>query len=312
MSVKSSNSGTPFSQLAPGLVLVAVALVWGSSFTLTKDLLARLPALDFLGLRFAIAAVLGAVALLPQLRRADAGTWGRGLALGGIYGVSQVLQTYGLERASASVSGFLTALYVVGTPLVAWMLWRIRPARSILVAVLLALAGAAVLGLSGLHVGLGELLLVGGAVGYSFHVALMGRWSVGRDAMALGAIQMIALGVLHLLLALPGGVVLPQGPREWGLLLFLSVVVGLVALLGQTWAQAHMEAARAAVIMALEPVFSAAFAVVLGGEPVTVRLLVGGSLIFAASVVAELAPLLRRRRLVADLRALGTSAPTYG
>ncbi|SPT52980.1 Predicted permease, DMT superfamily [Actinomyces bovis] len=290
------------SQLAPAVVLIVVAAAWGASFPLTKDLLVRMPVLDFLGLRFAIAGAVGAVVLAPQLWRADWGTWWRGVALGAVYALSQILQTYGLDRASASVSGFLTALYVVGTPVVAWLLWRVRLARSTLLAVLLAFAGAAVLGLAGLHVGAGELLLVSGAVGYSFHVVLLGRWSVGRNALALGAIQMIALAVIHAPLALEGGLVLPQGARQWGVMVFLAVIGGLVALLGQTWAQARMDAARAAVIMAMEPVFSAVFAVLLVGELVTLRLLVGGSLIFAGSVVAELEPLLRRRRLVAVLR----------
>ncbi len=288
-------------RMAPAVVLFAVAAVWGSSFILTKDLIVHVPVLDFLGWRFGTAALVGAVALAPQLYRADAGTWWRGLALGSVYAASQLLQTYGLERASASVSGFLTALYVVGTPLVAWMMWAIRPSRSTLLAVLMALTGAGVLGLSGLHVGAGELMLVGGAVGYSFHVALMGRWSVGRDALAMAGTQMLALGVIHLVLAAPQGMVPPAGTRQWTVLVFLAVVVGLAALLGQTWAQAHMDAARAAVIMAMEPVFSAFFAVALGGEPTTVRLLVGGSLIFAGSLVAELGPLLYRRHLATAL-----------
>ncbi|WP_196717302.1 DMT family transporter [Actinomyces trachealis] len=289
------------SQLAPALVLFVVAMVWGSSFTLTKDLLAYQPVLDFLGLRFAVAGVAGAVVLAPQLWRADWGTWWRGAALGAVFALAQVLQTFGLDRASASVSGFLTALYVVGTPIVGWALWRVRLARSTLVSVLLALVGAAVLGLTGFHVGMGELLLVGGAVCYSFHVAFMARWRAGRDPLALGAVQMIALGVIHLPLALPDGLVLPEGPQQWGVLVFLAVIVGLVALLGQTWSQGHMDAARAAVIMAMEPVFSAVFAVLLGGEVVTVRLLIGGLLIFVGSVVAELGPLVRRRRVVAGL-----------
>ena len=62
--------------------------------------------------------------------------------------------------------------------------------------------------------------------------------------------------------------------------------------------------------LARDTVFAAVMLILNG--IVGLCLLVGGSLIFAASVVAELAPLLRRRRLVADLRALGTSAPTYG
>lgn len=306
------SQGRERAEALAGVVLVAVAMVWGSSFFMTKELLARTTPLDFLAVRFAVAGTVGALVMAKRLRRASRSTWAAGTALGAVYTVSQVLQTWGLDRASASVSGFLTALYVVGTPLVAWLLWRSRPVRSTALAVLLALAGAAVLGLgsmsSGVPFGAGELALLGCAVGYSFHVALLGRWSVGKDALALATIQMLTLGVLHVTLAavVDGGVsqiILPATPADWVRVLYLAVIVGLLALVGQSWAQGRMDAARAAVIMALEPVFSALFAVLFGGEAATWRLVGGGGLIFAGSVVAELGPLLARRRLREDLGA---------
>lgn len=281
-------------------MLLMVALVWGSTFFMTKDLITRVPQLDYLAVRFLIAGVVGAIAFAPRLRRADTATWRVGLLLGLVYAVAQLAQTYGLSQASASVSGFLTALYVVGTPLVAWILWRVQVGRATVVAVLLALAGAAVLGLTGLHVGIGELALLVCAAVYSVHVALLSRWSVGRDALALGAIQMLSLGMVHTLVTLPDGIVLPQG-GDWAIMLYLAVAAGLLALVAQSWAQARMDAARAAVIMAMEPVFSASFAVALGGELLTWRLVVGGSLILAATLLAELAPVVRRRRMIRGL-----------
>lgn len=294
-----------------GVVLVAVAMVWGSSFFMTKELLPRTTPLDFLAVRFAVAGAVGALVMARRLLRAGVRTWAAGAVLGCVYALSQILQTYGLTLASASVSGFLTALYVVGTPLVAWLLWRARPARSTALAVLLAIAGAAVLGLgsvsAGVSLGRGEVALLGCAVGYSFHVALLGRWSVGKDALALATVQMLTLGVVHVAVAAAvapgglGGIILPGTAADWVRVLYLAVIVGLVALVGQSWAQGHLDAARAAVIMALEPVFSALFAVLFGGEPMTWRLAGGGGLIFAGSVVAELGPVLARRRLRADL-----------
>ncbi|ETJ05705.1 MAG: DMT family transporter [Actinomyces urogenitalis] len=280
-----------------GGVLIVVAMMWGSSFFMTKGLLTSLAPLDFLALRFAVAGAAAALVFAPRLARTDRRTWACGVVLGLVYSGAQIAQTYGLTLAAASVSGFLTALYVVGTPLVAWLLWKARPARATALAVALALSGAAVLGLSGLSVGLGEAILVLGAVGYSFHVALLGRWSAGRDPLVLAAIQMITLGVVHVLVALPGGIAMPASPADWARVLYLALAVGLIALVGQCWAQARMDAARAAVIMAMEPVFSALFAVAFGGELLTWRIIVGGSLIFAGSVVAELGPILARRRL---------------
>ena len=274
----------------PGLVLVLVAAVWGSSFFMTKDIITRIPPLDFLGERFAVAGLAGGLLLAPRLRRADRGTWWRGIALGAVYSVGQVTQTYGLSVASASVSGFLTALYVVGTPLVAFLVFRTRLAPSTLLAVVLAISGAAVLGLHGLHLGRGELALVACALAYSVHVVALGRWSVGRDPLVLGTVQMLSLGVIHLAVAAPTGFVLPRSAGDWGILVYLAVVVGLAALIGQTWAQGRMSAARAAVIMSLEPVFASIFAIAWGGESLTARLLLGGGLVLAGTVLAEVGP----------------------
>jgi drug/metabolite transporter (DMT)-like permease len=61
-----------------------------------------------------------------------------------------------------------------------------------------------------------------------------------------------------------------------------------VALWAQTWAQSHLPATRAAIVMTMEPVFAAFFAVALGGEPLTARMVVGGALVLAAMYVVEL------------------------
>ena len=65
-------------------------------------------------------------------------------------------------------------------------------------------------------------------------------------------------------------------------------LAGAGALIAQTWAQAHLTATRAAIVMAMEPVFAAVFAVLFGGEAVTARLLVGGSLVLGAMYLVEL------------------------
>ena len=78
----------------------------------------------------------------------------------------------------------------------------------------------------------------------------------------------------------------------------MALAAGAGAMLVQTWAQAHMPATRAAIVMTLEPVFAAGFAVAFGGESLTVRMLFGGSLVLAAMYLVELAP--RRRAALAE------------
>ena len=82
----------------------------------------------------------------------------------------------------------------------------------------------------------------------------------------------------------------------------MAVFAGAAAMIGQTWAQAHLPPTRAAIIMSMEPVFAALFAVLLGGESATIRMVVGGLLVLAAMLMAELAP---RRKVEAEVPAPG-------
>jgi drug/metabolite transporter (DMT)-like permease len=277
----------PASRLAT-LLLVSVTAVWGSTFFLIRDLVAHVPSADFLAVRFAIAAVVMALVFRRQtmaLTRREVAT---GAGLGVLYGLAQLLQTVGLEHTDASVSGFVTGTYVVLTPVLGAVLLRDRVPGSTWVAVGLATVGLGVLSLRGLSVGFGEGLTLAAAVLYALHIIGLGRWSTARSATGLATVQAFVITLVTLVGALPGGITLPSTGGQWTSLLYMALVAGAVALWAQTWAQSHMPAARAAIVMTMEPVFAAFFAVLLGGESLTVRMLVGGGLVLAAMYVVEL------------------------
>ena len=277
------------------LALVAVTAVWGSTFFLIRDLVQDVDPIDFLSVRFSVAAVLMAAVFWRQLRALTAARWRVGVGLGLLYGAAQVAQTFGLAHTTASLSGFITGLYVVLTPLFAAVLLRERVGRATWAAVGLSLLGLAVL--SGVFSGAGtvgafgpgEWLTLAGAAGYALHILGLGRWSTASTAVGLSVVQVITVAVVTTLAGLPGGIQTPSGAGGWASLLYMAIVAGAGAMLGQTWAQAHLPATRAAILMTLEPVFAAGFAVLLGGEALTVALLIGGGCILAAMYLVELA-----------------------
>lgn len=279
--------------LGPLLALLVMTAAWGSTFFMIKDVVTRLPVPDLLAVRFAIAAVGLAVLAGPRLRMSLV-TLRRGLALGLLYGIAQLLQTVGLAHTAASVSGFLTGLYVVLTPLLSRLILRTPVSRAVWVASLLATAGLGVLSLHGFAIGYGELLTVASAVVYALHIVALGRISAPGTALQLSVVQMAAIALLCGLAAAPGGITLPSSALDWTIVVYLGLIAGALTMVLQTWAQARVEAARAAVIMAMEPVWAAAFAVTFGGESVTWRMLLGGGAILTAMYLVELAP--RRRR----------------
>jgi drug/metabolite transporter (DMT)-like permease len=281
--------------VATGL-LVLLTAVWGSTFFLIRDLVATVPPTDFLAVRFSIAAVLMLVIFWPRVRRLGRYEWVVGLGLGVVYGVAQLLQTVGLAHTDASVSGFITGTYVVLTPVFSALLLRERVPPSTWLAVALATVGLGVLSLhGGLSLGLGETLTLACAAVYALHIIGLGRWSTPSHATGLAAVQMVAIAVVCVGSALPGGIVLPADGGQWAAVLYMATAAGVLALWVQTWAQARMSATRAAIVMTLEPVFAAFFAVVAGQEPLTWRMLVGGVLVLAAMYVVELRAAARRR-----------------
>ncbi|MGB9012620.1 MAG: DMT family transporter [Aeromicrobium sp.] len=269
------------------IALLAVTAVWGSTFFLIKDLLDRVPASDFLALRFAIATVALLVLAPRAWLRLSAQTRRRAVIAGAVYGLAQLLQTVGLGYTDASVSGFITGLYVVATPVIAAGAFGMRIDRRVWGAVALATAGLAILSLRGSALGYGESITVAGALLYAVHIVLLSRWTRAEDALGMATVQMATITVVSTLFAAPGGITLPDRAGDWWSVLYMAVVAGALAMLAQTWAQAHLDAARSALVMTMEPVFAAAFAVVLGSESVHARLIVGGLLVVSGMVLAE-------------------------
>lgn len=286
------------------LALLAMTASWGSTFFLIRDLLDRVPTLDFLAVRFAIAGVVLVLFAPRAVGRLTADSRKHALVLGGLYGLAQILQTAGLAHTPASVSGFITGMYVVLTPVFAAFLLRTRITAMTWAAVALATAGLAVLTLNGFSIGYGEAITLVSAVFYALHIVGLGAWSRPDQAMGMSIVQIWVIAIVCFLCTIPVGpelIVLPQTGADWLSVLYMAIFAGGLAMLGQTWAQSHLSPTRTALIMSMEPVFAAFFAVTLGGEMATSRMLVGGLMVLSAMVIVEVLP---RRKIEGEVQHL--------
>jgi drug/metabolite transporter (DMT)-like permease len=275
---------------AATLGLLALTAVWGSTFVLIKDVVGRMRVVDFLAVRFAVAALVMLVLFAGPLLALERRQLRRALLLGLVYGAAQLLQTWGLRLIAPSVSGFVTGMYVVFTPILGWLLLRQRVSGVVWLAVALATGGLALLSLHGVSVDTGVWLTLAAAALYALHIVGLGRWSRSEDALGMSVLQVVAIAVVCLLATLPQGPALPPDRSAWLAVLYMALVAGAGALLVQTWAQSHLPPARAAIVMTTEPVFAAAFAVALGVDALTWRMLVGGVLVLGAMYLVELLP----------------------
>ena len=219
----------------------------------------------------------------PRGRRA-------GLVLGVALGSGYLLQTLGLQTTSALVSGFLTGMFVVLTPLGAAVLLREPPGRAAWGAVGLATVGLALLSLKGLSIEGGELLTLGCAAAFALHIVGLGRWAPSFNAYGLAVVQLLTTAALCGVVAIPGGLVIPPDAGVWGALALTALAATAVAFVVQTWAQAHLAPTKAAVVMSMEPVFSGLFAVGIAHEALGPRTFVGAVLVLGAMLLTEIGP----------------------
>jgi drug/metabolite transporter (DMT)-like permease len=281
------------------LALIAVTAVWGVTFVQVKDAVALYPLFAFLAVRFAIATIVLAPVAAPRLRRLGRGGIVAGTALGLLLAAGYALQTAGLERTTVSSTGFVTGLYVVFTPLLALVLFRVRIGGVVWAGVVVSTVGLALLAGVGAGSTTGDLLVLAGAAAYSLQIVLLERFAPRYDVIAFTQVEMAAAfaGFAAVALAL-GQLELPRGWTVWGALVVTGVFASALAFLIQTWAQRRTTATRAALAFALEPVWAAVFGFWLAGDRLGALGWAGAVLIMAGIVVAEPAAASALRRLV--------------
>jgi drug/metabolite transporter (DMT)-like permease len=209
--------------------------------------------------------------------------------------ISYLLQTEGQARTTATNAGFITGLYVVFAPLLAAGVFGMRVPRTSWVAVAGSLAGLTLLSvqdLAAIRLHPGDMLVLGGALGWAAHIVAVGRYSPRLPAWALSVAQMAVAATLHtaLALALPG--VRPTEAVQagvWPLLVITGVLGSGVAFTIQVMAQRTVTAPRAVVVLAGESLVAASLAAVWIGERLVPHQWVGATLVLGAMAFSELA-----------------------
>jgi drug/metabolite transporter (DMT)-like permease len=281
----------------PAAAILVVAVVWGASFVVVKGAVGALPPADLVAWRFGIAAITVACLAPRALRGMTAATLRRGAVLGLLLGSGFLLQTWGLMSTPAAVSGFLVGSFVVVAPIVGWIWLRKALHRRTVLAVGLAAVGLGLITLRGFAVGSGELVTLLAAVAWAVHMVGLERWSVPGRSVQLAVVQLVVVAVLGVLVAQfddrPGtvaGLVVPVDASTWRAVAGLGVIATGAAFLIITWAQARLDATRAAILLTAEPVFAGVFGVMVAGEVLTPAMLAGVLCVLAATVVAESGP----------------------
>ena len=273
-----STSSANRLRLAP-IALISLAAAWGLAFVVMKDSIERQSVNSFLFTRFGIATLVLLVLRPMIFRLITRELFIKGFTAGLLLGAGFILQTEGLARTDAGITGFITGLYVVATPLISALFLKNKITLFTWGCVGLATVGLALLSLRGWAMGFGEFLVLLCALAFAAHIVALGQWSSGRDVYAMTIVQLFAVTVLTGTFAFVEGYQAPPDNQVWAVVFFTAIVATALGFIIQTWAQAHIEPTKVAVILTLEVVFAAFFAITIGREVMTPQVILGGVLL---------------------------------
>ena len=279
--------------------LLAVTVVWGTTFPAMKQLTADLSALQMIWLRFGMAAVV----MLPLWRGMRTAEWRWGLALGVLNFFAFWLQIEGLHHTSSNRNAFVTGLNVLIVPLLAWLVLRRHMGWPIWVACAMAVAGMCLMFYEDAPWNWGDTLTLGSAVVYAIYILTMEAAALRNLAAPLRASRMAAAlaGSMWLCTTL-ALLVQPQGMEQlwaqttalsssgWVAMLYLGLIASALVVIFQAWGQQRVDAMRCAIVFGLEPVFAALTAWWLLDERMGAVAMGGAALIVAALIFSQWRP----------------------
>lgn len=278
-------------QIKADLMLVLVTLCWGLSYYFMDICLAELEPLNLNAFRFLLAFIVAAILTFPKLKNVNKITLKYSLFVALSLVFVYIGATFGVKYTSLSNSGFLCALTVVFTPVLAFFIKKEKPDRKLVIVVVMCLVGIALMTLNEkFQMAIGDILCLMCAFAYAVDL-LITETAVSKtevDAFQLGVFQLGFTGVFMLALSFifeePS---LPQSATGWGAALFLAVLCTGVAFIVQAVAQQYTTASHVGVIFTLEPVFAGIVAFVFAGEVLLPRAYAGAALMLIGLLLME-------------------------
>jgi drug/metabolite transporter (DMT)-like permease len=268
------------------IAMLATAAVWGGSFVLMKDAIQEQDVYSFLSSRFLVASAL-MIAYRPNVFKGLTSKFiKQGVLAGVLLGGGYIFQTLGLAKTTVSNTGFITGLYLVFTPLISLIILKRKVLNIQWLAVVVATLGLFLISYNGISIGIGEILVLISALFYGAHFVALGEWSDGKNTYALTLIQILTVSAIASICALINGYQLPPSANVWQAVLFTAFFATFLAFIVQTKAQSVMSATAASVLLAMETPFALFFGLVFNSDPLTMRIIAGGTMVmFAMGVV---------------------------
>ncbi len=274
--------------LKADVYLIIVTLLAAISWMFSKEAMNEMPPLLFIGSRFLLAGIFLALFSKRSLIGLNPKQWIASAQVGTLFGMSMCLWIFGLFHAKNLGEGaFITSIASILVAPISYFIFKAKVQKSNWVALPVAFIGLGLLGLeNGFHPEPSQIFFLSAAILLSLTFILNGRAAARMSATALTAVSLSFVGLMGIIISAfteSWPEVVTVSMWQW---LLLSALIGTAArFLLQTYAQGLTTPSHAAVIMILEPIWTALIAAYWFSERMSELQLIGCSLIFAALII---------------------------
>ncbi len=276
------------------LILVLTAIIWGTGFIGTEYALQTGASASLItAMRFLLAGIIMGAIAFKSVLKINKKTFMVGFIAGALLFCGFYLQTLGQSMTTVSNSSFLTSTNVVMVPFIVWIITKEHPKTRYFILAFTCFVGISILTLdlsAGFSFNAGDVLVLGSAICFALHIAFLGTYANGLDTKQMTFLQLIVVGVLALIFMLlfdRSAIDFVIMKQAFPPVLYLAIFSSCLCYYMQTTAQQHTSPSKTGIILSLEGFFGSLFAIVLGLDSVTYRLILGGIIIITSVVLSE-------------------------
>jgi drug/metabolite transporter (DMT)-like permease len=272
------------------LILLLVALLWGTTFVGGKYALNYFTPLYIIAIRFIMAFTMMAIGFRKELMTLTRKDIKGGAIVGTVLFIAFATQLVALQYTAAGKQAFLAGTYVVMVPFISWWLHKKRPDTSSFVGAFICFMGIGLLTLNdSLSIGFGDSLTLFSSMFFAGHIISNGYFVDDIGPVKLTIVQFGTVALLSTVAALifeP----FPTDVAAKGIyaVIYLGVLCTGVAYFLQTIGQKYALSTHTAIILSLEAVFGSVLALFILGEVFTFKMVLGCASILAAILIIEL------------------------
>ncbi|MDW6001834.1 DMT family transporter [Vibrio mangrovi] len=282
----------PFTEI----LLLLVALCWGTSYGLTQSALLYSAVLPFIAVRFSMTTLCLLPVVIRDFRRGMNRDWKVSIPTGLVLSAIFFCEVFGVFYTSAAKAAFLISLTVVLTAIAEAGINKQRVSRVLVMLTVCSVLGVLLLtGYQGVSFSFnsGDYLILSAAILRALMTTLTRQLTKGKiittatlTALQSGIVALMA--IVTSLLSMPvSALKLPTEPEFWLTVVYLVLCCTLFAFYVQNDALRKISPTRVALLMGSEPLFGALFAIFWLQESLSWSQWLGGIMILFSVIMTS-------------------------